>query len=82
MQTSANPSAPTGGLPSPATVAALEKIPVAAKRMGLSTSQFYRVAKRDGLQVVKVGERASAAITAEVDAWINARISEAKVGAK
>lgn len=72
----------SSAIPSPAHVAALEKIPCAAKRMGLSNSQFYRVAKRDGLQVVKVGERASAAITAEVDAWINARISAAKGGAK
>lgn len=82
MHTSATPSAAVGGQPSPAPSAALEKIPVAARRMGLSVSGFYRVAKRDGLQVVKVGERASAAITAEVDAWINARISASKAVAK
>lgn len=78
----ASAGAAVGGPPSPAHVAALEKIPSAAKRMGLSVASFYRVAKRDGLQIVKVGERASAAITAEVDAWINARISAAKGIAK
>lgn len=80
MKTSAISSAASVSPSSPAPAAALEKIPVASRRMGLSVSGFYRVAKRDGLKVVKVGERASAAITAEVDAWINARISAAKGG--
>ncbi len=77
MQKHQSPATTTSGPPSPATVAALEKIPGAAKRMGLSISQFYRVAKRDGLTIVKVGERASAAISAEVDGWIQARIAGA-----
>jgi predicted DNA-binding transcriptional regulator AlpA len=70
------------GPPSPAAVAALEKIPSAARRMGLSLSGFYRVAKRDGLTIVKVGERASAAIADEVDSWIARRITAAKGCAK
>ena len=55
---------------------ALEKCPSAARRMGLSISQFYRVAKRDGLNIVKVSERASAVLATDVDAWITDRISQ------
>ncbi len=60
---------------SPATVASLEKIPSAARRMGMSISQFYRVAKRDGLQIVKISERSSAAVSSEIDLWIAGRIA-------
>ena len=77
MQIQSSPVVPIGGPPSPAAVAALEKVPSAAKRMGLSVSQFYRIAKRDGLRIVKVGERASAVVSAEIDAWVNARIAGA-----
>ena len=56
-------------------VAALEKIPAAARRMGTSISNFYRIAKRDGLRIVKVTERASAVPQCDVDAWIEARIA-------
>lgn len=65
----------TNHLPSPAHVAALEKIPTAARRMGLSVSSFYRTAKRDGLRIIKVSERSSAVPQADVDAWINERIN-------
>lgn len=53
----------------------LEKIPAAARRMGVSVSQFYRIAKRDGLRIIKVTDRASAVPQSDVDGWINERIS-------
>lgn len=66
-------------LPGPARVAALEKIPAAARRMGVSTSSVYRELKAGRLAgpLVKVGERASAIPSSSVDAWIAARIAEA-----
>ena len=73
---------PASGLPSPATVAALEKIPTAARRMGVSVSQFYRIAKRDGLRIIKVTERASAVPQTDVDAWISERINRHAVAGK
>jgi len=57
------------------TVAALEKIPHAARRMSVSVSQFYRIAKRDGLRIIKVSERSSAVIASEVDTWIQKRVA-------
>ena len=60
---------PTHGHP-----AALEKIPTAARRLGVSVSQFYRIARRDGLRIIKVTDRASAVPQADVDAWIQSRI--------
>jgi predicted DNA-binding transcriptional regulator AlpA len=68
----------TEALPSPARVAALEKIPAAARRMGVSISQAYREIRAGRLQLVKVGLRASAVTSESVDAWIAARIAEAK----
>lgn len=65
-------------IPSPATVAALEKIPAAARRMGVSVSQAYREIKAGRLgPLVKLGERASAVPASSTDAWIAARIAEA-----
>lgn len=62
----------------PARVAALEKIPAAAHRMGVSVSQAYREIKAGRLwPLVKIGERASAVPAIAVDRWIEARISEA-----
>ena len=61
--------------PSPAQVAALEKIPAAARRMGMSVSQFYRIAKRDGLRIIKVSDRASAVPECDVSDWIQKRIT-------
>jgi predicted DNA-binding transcriptional regulator AlpA len=40
-----------------------------------SLSQFYRIAKRDGLRIVKTGIRASAVVSSDVDAWIVAKIA-------
>lgn len=69
----------TEALPGPAAVAALEKIPHAAKRMGVSTATLYRELKSGRLAgpLVKVGERASALPVASVDIWIADRIAEA-----
>lgn len=58
--------------------AALERIPAAARRMGISVSQCYREIKAERVgPLVKLGERASALPAASVDAWIAARIAEA-----
>lgn len=57
----------------------LERIPSAAGRMGISVSQTYREIKAGRLgPLVKLGERASAVPSESVDAWIAARIAEAK----
>lgn len=56
----------------------LEKIAVAARRMGVSVPWFYAVAKRDGLTIVKLGARASAVPSEQIDSWINSRIGNAK----
>ncbi|MFV5215619.1 helix-turn-helix transcriptional regulator [Azonexus caeni] len=71
----------THSVPAPATVAALEKIPHAARRMGLSVCGLYREAKAGRLTIVKVGARASAVSSQEVDKWIADRIAAAKGGA-
>jgi len=65
----------THGSTNSSAVVSLEKIPTAARRMGVSVSQFYRIAKRDGLRIIKVTERASAVPQSDVDAWISERIS-------
>ncbi len=75
-------SQPTQGQPSPPTIAALEKIPSAAHRMGVSISQFYRIAKREGLRIIKVTERASAVPSSDVDSWISERINRYAVVGK
>jgi excisionase family DNA binding protein len=61
--------------------AALEKIPHAASRMGISTCHLYREAKAGRLTIIKVGVRASAVSSQEVDQWIAGRIAAAKGGA-
>lgn len=61
--------------PSQTSVSSLEKIPSAARRMGVSVSQFYRIAKRDGLRIIKITERASAVPEIDVTNWINERIN-------
>lgn len=64
--------------PEAGTSPALEKVPHAARRMGVSTSQAYREIRAGRLQLVKVGMRASAVTSDSVNAWIAARIAEAK----
>ncbi len=65
-------------IPSAGRLAALERIPVAAKRMGISVSQAYREIKTGRLvPLVKLGERASAVPAESVDRWIFDRIAEA-----
>ena len=67
-----------GGQSGPDAVAALEKIPAAAGRMGCSISQTYREIKAGRLgPLVKIGARASAVPAASVDSWIAQRIAEA-----
>ena len=62
-------------IPSPEKVAALEKVPHAARRMGIPTCQAYREIKAGRLgPLVKLGERASALPAAAVDAWIQSKI--------
>jgi len=69
--------------PSPARVAALEKVPHAARRMGISTCQAYREIKAGRLgPLVKLGERASALPSAAVDAWIQSKIDAAQGSGK
>ena len=64
-------------LPSAGRLAALERIPAAAKRMGISVSQAYREIKTGRLvPLVKLGERASAVPAESVDRWIAERIAE------
>ena len=73
----------TTTIPAPATVAALEKVPHAAKRLGISTCSAYREIKAGRLgPLVKLGERASALPEAAVTAWIQARIDAAQKGGK
>lgn len=73
----------TPKIPSPATVAALEKVPTAARRMCVSVCQAYREIKAGRLgPLVKIGERASALESAAVDAWIAAKIDAAQKGGK
>jgi len=72
----------THGSTDSSAVVSLEKIPAAARRMGVSVSQFYRIAKRDGLRIIKVTERASAVPQADVDAWIADRINRHEAAGK
>jgi excisionase family DNA binding protein len=61
---------------------AIEKVPAAARRMGVSVSQVYREVKARRLPLVKLGERASGLPVAAVDAWIQAKIDAAQKGGK
>lgn len=69
-------------IPAPGTVAALEKIPHAARRMSISTCQLYREAKAGRLKIIKVGARASAVSSLDVDKWIAEKIEAAEGGDK
>ena len=60
---------------------AIDKVPTAARRMGVSVSQVYREVRAGRLQLVKLGERASGLDVAAVDAWIQSNI-DAAGGAK
>lgn len=55
------------------------RISQAAKRTGLSRSHLYDLSKRGEFpRIVKIGERASAVITAELDEWIRGKIASAR----
>jgi len=58
--------------------ARLEKIATAASRMAVSIPQVYREAKAGRLTIIKLGPRASALESGQVDAWIGSRIAEAQ----
>lgn len=59
---------------------AIERVPAAARRMGVSVSQVYREVKSGKLgPLVKLGERASGLPVSAVDAWILSKIDAAKV---
>ncbi len=62
-----------GGLP------ALERVPVAAQRMGLSPAQAYREIRsgRHPGPLVKLGVRASAVPVASTNKWIYDRLAKA-----
>ncbi|MFE0502303.1 helix-turn-helix transcriptional regulator [Lysobacter soli] len=56
---------------------ALERLPSVKRRTGLSRSEIYRrIAAGTFPAAVKLGERASAWHSAEVDQWIAERIAE------
>ena len=61
---------------------AIEKVPAAARRMSISTSQAYREIRAGRLRLIKLGERASGLETAAVDAWIQSKIDAAQGSAK
>ena len=55
----------------------LERLPQVMARTGLSRSEIYRrVQWGDFPPPVKLGERASAWLSSEVDQWIIARVAE------
>lgn len=57
---------------------AIERVPNAARRMGVSVSQVYREVKAGRLLLVKLGERASGIPSAAVDAWVQSKIDAAQ----
>ena len=61
---------------------AIDKVPTAARRMGVSVSQVYREVRAGRLQLVKLGERASGLDVAAVDGWIQSKIDAAQGVAK
>jgi len=61
---------------------AIERIPAAAKRMGVSISHVYRAVKAGELgPLVKLGNKASGLPAYSVDQWILSKIAAAE-GAK
>lgn len=62
---------------------AIERIPCAARRMGVSVSQVYREVKSGRLgPLVKLGPRASGLPASAVDGWIYSKIAAAQGGEK
>lgn len=56
----------------------LERLPAVKARTGMSRSKIYRlVAAGDFPRPIKLGERASAWIASEIDAWIAGRDAKA-----
>lgn len=68
-----------GEAPAPA----IERIPSAARRMGVSVSQVYREVKAGRLgPLVKLGPRASGLPASAVTGWICSKIKAAEGGEK
>lgn len=66
-----------------ASAPAIERIPSAARRMGLSVSSVYREVKAGRLgPLVKLGPRASGLPSSAVDGWILSKITAAEGGEK
>lgn len=60
----------------------LERLPQVKARTGLSRSEIYRrIALGDFPRPIKLGERASAWSTVEIDVWIASRIAARDHGA-
>ena len=69
MQSYANPTPATGAL-------ILERLPQVKARTGLGRSEIYRrIAAGNFPAPIKLGERASAWVASEVDAFIESRIA-------
>lgn len=65
----------------PVPVPAIERLPSAARRMGVSVSQVYREVKAGRLgPLVKLGPRASGLPASAVDGWILSKIAAAEGG--
>lgn len=57
----------------------LRKLPDVCRQTGLSAATVYRLARASEFpKPIKIGARASAWIGEEIDAWIHARIAEAR----
>lgn len=62
---------------------AIERIPAAASRMGISVSGVYREIRALRLgPLVKLGPLASGLPASAVDAWINSKIEAAQKGGR
>lgn len=59
----------------------LMRLPEVLERTGLSSSELYRrIARHAFPRPVKLGVRASAWSSAEIDEWINSRLASRKSG--
>lgn len=67
-------SIPEATPPEKAPAPCLEKVAQAAKRMAVSRTHFYREVAAGRITLVKIGARAVAVQSSEVDAWIDARV--------
>lgn len=57
-----------------------ESVAQAVKRMAVSSAKFYREVKAGRLVLVKIGARAVAVQSSEVDAWLDAQLKDLGLG--